>query len=178
MPPEAYTAAAEAIKNVNSHLQLAVAVFICISFLIGAWLTKVDRDSKKLVAANRELEKSETEKRKIERDKREDEMENRLVKADTAIMENLRTVNEKLENHINSDRANEDKMQLRIDKMDDKLRNIESSMVMRQEFSIFAQKMSADFSGLNSRIGDMREAMIKLTATFEERERAKHEPKQ
>lgn len=165
MDPAAYSAAAEAVKFIHNPWQIIFTIigFCGVAFII--WLNKK-------MNSNAQITKLETEARKAARDKQIDEWTYTLTTADEKLAESIRTVGEKLENHINIDKINEDKIQTRIDKMDDKLRNIETGMVMKQEFSIFSQKMSADFSGLNGRVSEVREEIIKLTATLEER--AKH----
>jgi len=174
LPGEAYTAGAEALKHMNNVYQFWAYMFTVAVGLLAVYIIYVARNSKKVIELVKDNEHKETAIRKAERDKQIDDLKNDLVKTDTALAESVRSVSEKLENHINLDKVNDDKIQSRIDKMDDKLRNIETGMIMKQEFSIFTQKVSGDFSGLNTRVSDVREAVIKLSAVIEERMKYEH----
>lgn len=68
MPPEAYNAAADAIKNTNSVIQLLVWLLIGGTVCLVFWILKLSGDSKRLIAAKEAAEIERTARRKEARD--------------------------------------------------------------------------------------------------------------
>jgi len=68
MPPEAYTAGADVIKNINSELQLYGLVIVGVFVIVALWIMKLSRDSKALAVEKENNEIERTEHRTKQRD--------------------------------------------------------------------------------------------------------------
>ena len=170
---DALATAAQAVQYVHTWMQVVFAFVVIVTAACGyafvIWVKRKSLDNRKLIEANRATEEERAKNTKLVRDQ-----QNKDVK------DEINSVAKRLDEHINTDRANEEKMQKsidktsdRLDKMNEMVRDMKDSMVMKQEFSIFTQKMREDFSGLNTRVSDVREMMIEVSATL--KERARHE---
>jgi hypothetical protein len=176
MPPattDALAAAAQSVQYVHTWIQVVFAVVIIVlgtgAWLLIMWVNKKAGENKKVIEANKATEEERAKNTKFVRDQQNKDTNDKID-----------SVAKRLDEHINVDRANEEKMQKSIDKINDRqdkmnemVRDMKDSMIMKQEFSIFAQTMTRDFSGLNSRFSEVREMMISIDATL--KERARHE---
>jgi len=171
---DALAAAAQSVQYVHTWMQVVFAfvVIVCAScgWAFVIWVRRKAGENKKLIELNKENEAERARNTKLERDHQHKETNDKID-----------DVAKRLDEHINADRANEEKMQKSIDKINDRqdkmnemVRDMKDSMIMKQEFSIFAQTMTKDFSGLNSRFSEVREMMISIDATLKERARHEH----
>lgn len=177
MPPatnDALTAAAQSVQYVHTWTQVVFAfvVIVCAScgWAFVIWVRRKAGENKKLIEQTKKTEEERAKNTKLVRDQQNKETNDRID-----------DVAKRLDDHINADKLNEEKMQKsidktsdRLDKMNEMVRDMKDSMIMKQEFSIFAQTMTKDFSGLNSRFSEVREMMISIDATLKERARHEH----
>jgi uncharacterized Zn finger protein (UPF0148 family) len=147
-------------------------VIVCAScgWAFVIWVRRKAGENKKLIEQTKKTEEERAKNTKLVRDQQNKETNDRID-----------DVAKRLDDHINADKLNEEKMQKsidktsdRLDKMNEMVRDMKDSMIMKQEFSIFAQTMTKDFSGLNSRFSEVREMMISIDATLKERARHEH----
>jgi len=118
MPPELFNAIPEAIRSVQSMLQFWIAVIIILVVaavsVLGAWFTRVDRDNKKVIAANKATEE-EAAKNRVQEYK--GEISGLSMRLDSRIDR----VESKVDAHIIEDEKRDTKMQDCLNKFDAKI---------------------------------------------------------
>lgn len=118
---EAVKVTAQAIEHVNSELQLAALIAVCILIAFGLYLAKVAGDGKKLVSEKEKAEIERTEHRKKERDHQIDGITARF---DAEIKEIRGDFAEHMETHKTADNRLYD----RLGKIEDNMHGINVSL--------------------------------------------------
>jgi vacuolar-type H+-ATPase subunit I/STV1 len=162
MPPEAYTAAANAITGTTGHWQLIAGIVMGLFVMLSTWMSK-------RAAAGVKLANAETALRVAERTKEIDELKHNNEKnislvADIAkeAMSKADGIGKSLDRHIDDHKERDEKTQRSIINIDERLRKIEANLIERKEFIALCEK-----------VNDINTGVVKMTAIMEER--AKHE---
>jgi septal ring factor EnvC (AmiA/AmiB activator) len=158
MPPEAYTAAANAITGTTSHWQLIAGIVLGLCVLLSTWMAKRAENNTKY--ANKE-----TELRTERRDRQLDDIRNESSKTDAElskrideVMNKVDGVGKSLDRHIDDHKERDEKTQKTIMNIDDRLRKIEANLIERKEFIALCEK-----------VNDINVGVVKMMAIMEER---------
>jgi len=115
---EAAKAAAQAIEHVNSELQLAALIAVCVLIAFGLYLAKIAGDGKKLVEEKEKAEIERTTHRKAERDAERDGITARFDAA-------IRDLRGDFEAHLESHKTLDNRIHDRLCKIEDNIHSVD-----------------------------------------------------
>jgi len=124
-------AAAKAIEHVNSELQLAALIAVCILIAFGFYLAKIAGDGKKLVLEKEKAEQERTAHRKTERDA---EINGITARFDAE----MKDIRGDFEAHLESHKTSDNRIHDRLCKIEDNVHSIDiniAKIMIRMEMS-------------------------------------------